>query len=195
MLYSKIYLLNQIVIIGPDRAKFCVHNSSTSDKPIDEIEEYWSGRYLATTEGAWRILGYNITQKTPAVTMLPVHLPNSPHHKQYHCENPLATQSNLEHYFARPQGIILDGTDQHDFKDLTYTKYFSRFCLEKFSEANVGKSGFFSEHYTADQDVPMMHVIQCDPLQPHLSCLQSTHISHGELFYLRSLLLSQPGTS
>jgi len=40
-----------------------------------------------------------------------------------------------------------------------------------------------------------MHVVQRDPLRPHLSRLQSVHVSRGELFYLRSLLLSRPGTS
>ena len=154
------------MIIGPDQAKFCVHtegNGGTNNEPIDEIEEYWSGRYLAATEGAWWIFGYNITQKTPGVTALPIHLPNSPHHQQYHRLNPSATRSNLKHYFARPQGIFLDGTDQRNFKDLTYTEYFSYFRLQKFSEANIGKPGFFLKHDTTNQDAPIMHVIQRDP--------------------------------
>lgn len=186
------------MILGPDQAKFCVRtegNGDTNNEPIDEIEEYWSGRYLAATEGAWRIFGYNITQKTPGVTALPIHLPNSPHHQQYHRLNPSVTRSNLEHYFARPQGTFLDGTNQHNFKDLTYTEYFSYFRLQKFSEANMGKPGFFLEHDTTNQDAPIMHVIQRDPSRPHLSRLQFVHISRGELFYLRSLLLSRPGTS
>lgn len=192
-----VYLLNKIVVVGPDRAKFRIHtgsNGSTDDEPIDEIEEYWSGRYLAATEGVWRILGYNITQKTPAVTALPIHLPDSLHHKRYHRSNSTETRSNLEHYFARPQETFLDGTGQRNFKDLTYTKYFSNFRLQKFNETNIGKPGFFLEHHTG-QGAPAMHVIQRDPSRPHLSRLQSVHISRGELFYLRSLLLSQPGTS
>ena len=40
-----------------------------------------------------------------------------------------------------------------------------------------------------------MHVVQRDPLRPHLSRLQSIHVSRRELFYLRSLLLSRPGRS
>ena len=40
-----------------------------------------------------------------------------------------------------------------------------------------------------------MHVIQRDSSRPHLSRLQSVHVSCGELFYLRMLLLSRPGTS
>ena len=40
-----------------------------------------------------------------------------------------------------------------------------------------------------------MHVIQRDPSLPHLTRLQSVQVSHGELFYLQSLLLSRPGRS
>ena len=68
------------MIVGPDRAKFRIRteDGSSAEGPIDEIEEYWSGRYLASAEAAWRILGYHITQKTPSVTALPVHLPDLP---------------------------------------------------------------------------------------------------------------------
>jgi len=184
-------------VVGPDRAKFRVQtggDSGANDGPIDEIEEYWSGRYLAATEGAWRILGYNITQKTPGVTALPVHLPNSARHQRYHRSDSTPTLSNLEHYFARPDGTFLDGADQRDFKSLCYTEYFSRFRLQKFNIANVGKPGYFLERPTT-QGAPVMHVVQRDPLRPHLSRLQSVHVSRGELFYLRSLLFSRSGTS
>ena len=56
MMVLWVYLLNKIVVVGPDQVKFCIHmgsNGSTNDKPIDEIEEYWSGRYLAATKGIW----------------------------------------------------------------------------------------------------------------------------------------------
>ena len=187
-------------VIGPDRAKFRVRTEGEggtggiNNEPIDEIEEYWSGRYLAATEGAWRILGYNITQKTPAVTALPVHLPDSAHHQRYHRSDSSPTLSNLEHYFARPEGVFLDGADQRDFESLCYAEYFSHFRLQKFNKANAGKPGYFLERPTA-QGAPIMHVVQRDPLRPHLSRLQSVHVSRGELFYLRSLLFSRPGTS
>jgi len=185
------------MIVGPDRAKFRVRtegDNSINNEPIDEIEEYWSGRYLPATEAVWRILGYNITQKTPGVTALPVHLPNSLRHQRYHRSDPSPTLSNLEHYFSRPEGTFLHGTDQQDFKNLSYAEYFSRFRLQKFDERNVGKPGFFLEHHNGE-GAPVMHVIQRDPSRPHLCRLQSVHISHGEPFYLRSLLLSRPGTS
>ena len=190
-------MLNTTTTIGPDRAKFRIRTEGENDtnkEPIDEIEEYWSGRYLSSPEAVWRIMGYNITLKTPAVTALPVHLPNSFHHKRYHRSNSSQTLSNLEHYFARPEGVFLDGTDQREFKDLCYTEYFAHFRIKKFDPAKIGKPGFFLERDTG-QGAPPMHVIQRDPLRAHLSRIQSVHISCGELFYLRILLLSRPGTS
>ena len=40
-----------------------------------------------------------------------------------------------------------------------------------------------------------MHVIQRNLEKPHLTHLQTVHVTRGELFYLRSLLLSGPGIS
>ena len=185
------------IIVGPDRARFRIRtedNGDADEAPINEIDDYWNGRYLTSTEAAWRILGYNITQKTPSVTALPVHLPDSLHHQRYHRSNSSPTLSNLEHYFARPNGTFLDGTVQRRFKDLRYTEYFSRFRLQKFKNANAGRPGLFLEQPTSQGAFPM-HVVQRDSSRPHLSRLQSIHVSRGELFYLRSLLLSRPGIS
>lgn len=128
------------------------------------------------------------------MTALPVHLPNSPRHKQYHRLDSSPNISNLEHYFARPGGTFLDGNDQRYFRDLTYSEYFTRFRLLKFNEAEVGKPGYFLERQNT-QGALAMHVKLRDPSRPHLSRIQSVHISHGELFYLRTLLLTRPGTS
>ena len=146
---------------------------------------------MTAGEGGWCILGYNVTQKTPSVTTLPIHLPNSLHHEQYHRLNSIPTLSNLEHYFARPEGTFFDGIDQRYFKNLCYAEYFVHFRLLKFDRANVGKPGYFLE-CPNERGAPAMHVVQCDPKRPHLSRIQSVHASHGELFYLRSLLLSRP---
>lgn len=70
--------------IGPDTTKFQITTADNAHAdPIDEIEEYWKGRYLSTTEAAWRILGFHITQKKPAVTSLPIHLEKSTRRHQY----------------------------------------------------------------------------------------------------------------
>ena len=89
------------MILGPDRARFRIRADSENSEnnrqgAIDEIEEYWNGCYLSAPEAVWRILGYNITQKTPAVTALPVHLPNSAWHERYHRSNSHWGRGGLE---------------------------------------------------------------------------------------------------
>ena len=128
------------------------------------------------------------------VTALPIHLPDSPRSQRYLRVNPTPSLSNLEHYFARPDGSFLDGTDQRSFEDICYAEYFARFRLQKFNNASSEKPGVFLERCNGS-GAPPMHVIQRDPSLPHLSRLQSVHISRKELFYLWSLLLSRPGRS
>ena len=127
------------------------------------------------------------------MTTLPVHPPNSLRHERYHRSNSTPTLSNLEHYFARPEGTFLDGTDERNFMDLCYAEYFTRFRLLKFNSADVGKPGYFIERQN-ERGAPAMHVVQRDPKRPHLSRIQAVHPSRGELFYLRSLLLARPAT-
>ena len=128
------------------------------------------------------------------MTALPVHLPDSIHHKRYQRSNSSPTLSNLEHYFARPAGTFFEGTNQRQFKDLCYAEYFVLFRLQKFDERNVGRPGYYPERPT-DQGAPVMHVVQRSTLRPHLTRLQSVHVTCGELFYLRTLLLSRPAIS
>ena len=42
----------------------------------DEIKQHIQGRYVSSTEGVWRIFGYELTRRNPAVTNYPVHLDN-----------------------------------------------------------------------------------------------------------------------
>ena len=46
---------------GPDRTKFAVREQ---DEPVNEIDDYVSGRYLSATEASWRILGYDVTRRS-----------------------------------------------------------------------------------------------------------------------------------
>ena len=65
---------------GPDGAKV---RMTQSNAVIDEIEDFWHARYLSAGEAAWRILGFHLTSKEPAITALPVHVPDAIHHHQY----------------------------------------------------------------------------------------------------------------
>jgi hypothetical protein len=164
------------------------------DGPIDEIEEYWNARYLSSTEATWRILGFHITQKIPAVTCLAVHVENSIHHSRYHTRANIHSQSKLLHYFARPQGSFIINQSQRSFDSLLYVEYFSFFRLQPYEAMNDVRNNFFKERYTI-QNSPCMHVVQRLPRTHHIARLQSVHLSVGELFYIRALLQNRPATS
>jgi len=80
--------------LAADHAHYRICDLSQPDV-VDEIDDFWNARYLSAGEGAWKMLGYWITMKKPAVTALPIHLP-----PLVMSSNSFETKSLLEHYFA-----------------------------------------------------------------------------------------------
>ncbi len=61
---------------GPDRASFAEFQVGPDGKPVwDEITNYIDGRYVSATMACWRLFEFELHQKHPPVTKLPVHLP------------------------------------------------------------------------------------------------------------------------
>jgi hypothetical protein len=58
---------------GSDQAVFEI---TEGEKNIDEIQQFQMGRYISSSEAVWRILGFDIHDRFPAVTKLSVHLEN-----------------------------------------------------------------------------------------------------------------------
>ena len=162
-----------------------------ADESIDEIADYWDARYLSAGEATWRILGFHVTKKEPAVTSLPIHLPGSSSHHQYlRRDNTESTLSLLNRYFQRPVGFFTDISGiQRQFSDLTYAEYFTLFRLTRFDVRNASNQRYFVENSDA---LPRMHVVQRDIAHPHLSRINPVRPSQGELFYLRAILQSRP---
>nr|XP_017227516.1 PREDICTED: uncharacterized protein LOC108203255 [Daucus carota subsp. sativus] len=48
---------------------------SSKDSPVDEINQYFDGRYICACEAAYRIFGFNIHYRTHSVQRLSFHLP------------------------------------------------------------------------------------------------------------------------
>ncbi|KAL4112576.1 hypothetical protein QTP88_016331 [Uroleucon formosanum] len=57
---------------GSDHAAFGLGKTDNTD----EIKIYKSGRYISSSEAAWKILGFHIHDRYPAITHLDVHLEN-----------------------------------------------------------------------------------------------------------------------
>ncbi|XP_028760801.1 uncharacterized protein LOC114719456 [Neltuma alba] len=66
---------------GNDRvvAALFQNNTDGNNKIIDEVQQYYNCRYISACEGAWRIFGFNIHHRNPAVERLSFHLPNQQH--------------------------------------------------------------------------------------------------------------------
>lgn len=164
-------------------------------QPIDEIEDFWKGRYLSTGEAAWRTLGFHITKKTPAVTALPIHLPHSTKRHQYQRSDGSASKlSLLDRYFLRPCATVHLPEGVRTFASLTYEEYYTHFRLLKFNASNVNRAHYFLEMPNSVNS-PRMHVILRTSSTSHLTRIQHLRPSHGEVFYLRSILIQRPATS
>lgn len=64
--------------------------------PTNEVKHYLDGRYVCASEAAWRILGYDIHYRYPAVERLPVHVPGGKNVT-------FNVKSNLEQVVAQAQ--------------------------------------------------------------------------------------------
>ncbi|CAH9080016.1 unnamed protein product [Cuscuta epithymum] len=63
---------------GNDRVTAAFYQNPSSDEsnqPVDEIKMYYDCRYVSPCEAAWRILGFEIQYRNPAVERLSLHLP------------------------------------------------------------------------------------------------------------------------
>uniref|UniRef100_W8AK89 Uncharacterized protein n=1 Tax=Ceratitis capitata TaxID=7213 RepID=W8AK89_CERCA len=80
MQYSKsIKYICKYVHKGSDMAVFRVENTNVNAPPVnknDEITLYQIGRYISSNEAAWRIFGFPIHERDPAVVQLAIHLEN-----------------------------------------------------------------------------------------------------------------------
>jgi hypothetical protein len=59
---------------GHDRASFIVE--AAGDKVINEVREYRDARFISPPEAVWRIYSFNLSEMSPPVLQLQVHLPN-----------------------------------------------------------------------------------------------------------------------
>ena len=61
---------------GSDQAVFALQRVDQDGNVIDEILMYQNARYIGSIEACWRLLGFGVHDRSPAVVRLAVHLPN-----------------------------------------------------------------------------------------------------------------------
>lgn len=151
---------------GSDQATFCLENEQ------DEISKYEAGRYISSSEAAWRILRIPIHERFPPVMNLSVHLENG--------QRIYFTTDNASEKVQNPNNTTLLG-----FFELCKNDSFARTILysevpayfiwknNKFSRRKQGKG--VSGHPGVKQD----HVI---------GRVYTVHPNNSECYYLRLLL-------
>jgi hypothetical protein len=168
---------------GPDRAHFNI--ARQNEDRVDELNDYVEGRYLPAHEAAWRILGFHITSKTPAVACLPLHLPNKNVPRfSGGTSNSKPSTTLLIRYFACPLNPTFD--------NITYTDYFKDFVLYKASAEELTSPNVFVEQVIANCPVNKVSPRQIGLKVTRIQMISPTA---GELFYLRALLLHRPARS
>ncbi|EKM53739.1 uncharacterized protein PHACADRAFT_30677 [Phanerochaete carnosa HHB-10118-sp] len=101
--------------------------------------------------------------------------------------------SLLECYFHHPSESFLDTQNTiHCFDDLSYTEYYSAFCLARYDPTKAGYLNYFTEHHAHQSTSVRMHVIFRSFAAPHLARICSVQPSEGKRFYLCALLQHRP---
>jgi hypothetical protein len=149
---------------------------------VDEIRNYERGRFMTATEAAHRLLGKSISQKSPGVTRLPVHLPNQQYCQMARRDGLQSNATLLMRYIDRPRDPRLD--------NITYIR-FAEVCrlvkhrpdqpiqpLEILETRIAGRPQMRIRFYGAD----------------HVSCVRMQNVApqHGDVFYLRCILAHRP---
>ncbi|XP_075077368.1 uncharacterized protein LOC142164091 [Nicotiana tabacum] len=65
--------LYKYICKGHDKIAFSVHNNDTNAE-VDEIKEYQSARWVPPPEAMWRLYGFSISEMSPTVCPLQLHL-------------------------------------------------------------------------------------------------------------------------
>lgn len=163
---------------GPDTTYFTLSDEAENPQqpiPRDEVRDYQKARYLSAPESAWRILGFKITRKEPAVECLPVHLPhrNIPQFRQAGGQR--SSTSSLDRYFLRSHALL----------HLHYEEYHELYLMYPYHPGNpLTERDFLEEEHAG---IARKKASRCASREKIVRIV-NMNPNAGELFYLRTLL-------
>jgi Helitron helicase-like domain at N-terminus/PIF1-like helicase len=166
---------------GVDQAQ--AHLTQQDDPAeTDEFKEYVNCRYLSSSEAMWRILGYHITRKTPAVTALGFHLPDRQQRRMNEKSGDACkSATSLLYYFARPRDPHFDG--------IKYADYHAEY--QRCKSAPTSDPGHLRTTWREVQipgtQIEPQYIIRRSRVRQVMR-LKIIAPQAGELYYLRSLL-------
>ncbi|KAL6662326.1 hypothetical protein ACP70R_000185 [Stipagrostis hirtigluma subsp. patula] len=172
--------LFKYVTKGPDSAKVYLERIRRGqDAPVDpetrtinEVREYLDVRYICEHDACWRVLGFDIHSRMPAVERMPVHLPgeNIVTYKETDrlpaiAANDFLARTMLTEWFVANQ--IYPAA-----RNLTYCEYPTKMTWDESARSWHERAGSFK-----------------------IGRLYYVHPSAGERFYLRMLLMVVKGAT
>lgn len=147
---DSIKYLFKYVTKGHDRATAAFYTQSFSNDRgvvVDEIQMYYDVRYLSPCEAVWRIFGFDINFRTPAVERLMFHLPDQQNIVYEEDEDlnsvVLREAEKLTQFEAWMLANSYDAYEFREAKSLTYSEFPRKFVYNKKAHMwEPRKSGF-----------------------------------------------------
>ncbi|XP_019233403.1 PREDICTED: uncharacterized protein LOC109214007 [Nicotiana attenuata] len=156
---------------GHDKIALHIHDNDT-DTDIDEIKEYQSARWVSPPEAAWRLFGFPISEMTPSVFHLQLHLEGqqfvsfkSIENVDRILSNPMIRKTMLTEFF------VMNRTDKNAMQLLLLYKEFPEYFVWSPKEKMWTRR---------KQRTVIGRVVTCHPTE-------------GERYYLRLLLMNVRG--
>jgi hypothetical protein len=136
-------------------------------------------------EAAWRLAGFDTSRKSPGVTRLPIHL-RGRHKKQYgRKEAPSSDATLLMRYLDRP-------AQNPRLRDLTYIAFGEQCSIVTHKpDAPLGPNDVL-EHSVPGRPLRRIRFRLSDD---GVARIQVVYPRHGDVFYLRSILMHRPVSS
>ncbi|PWZ58794.1 ATP-dependent DNA helicase PIF1 [Zea mays] len=153
---------------GHDRASVVMRDASKADDDVDEIKQYRDARWVTPPEALWRIYGFELSQNSPPVMQLQLHLPNM-HMVAFH------ERQMVERVVHRP------GADRS-----MLTAYFETNRLHEEARGILYRD--FPEWYTWQSGKGKVWQRRKRDTGGQVGRIVSAHPAEGERYYLRVLL-------
>ncbi|AQL03309.1 hypothetical protein ZEAMMB73_Zm00001d045848 [Zea mays] len=153
---------------GHDRASVVMRDASKADDDVDEIKQYRDARWVTPPEALWRIYGFELSQNSPPVMQLQLHLPNM-HMVAFH------ERQMVERVINRP------GADRS-----MLTTYFEANRLHEGARGILYRD--FPEWYTWQSGKGKVWQRRKRDTGGQVGRIVSAHPAEGERYYLRVLL-------
>ncbi|ONM55010.1 hypothetical protein ZEAMMB73_Zm00001d020494 [Zea mays] len=153
---------------GHDRASVVMRDASKADDDVDEIKQYRDARWVTPPEALWRIYGFELSQISPPVMQLQLHLPNM-HMVAFH------ERQMVERVVNRP------GVDRS-----MLTAYFEANRLHEEARGILYRD--FPEWYTWQSGKGKVWQQRKRDTGGQVGRIVSAHPAEGERYYLRVLL-------